>query len=107
MASDLRVTLPVLKVLNAMLETRTEDHWGFELIKATGLKSGTLYPVLARLEAAGWVESGWESAETHGRPRRRYYRLTGVGEAAAIRELARAPGWQSRSDVRPVFGFVQ
>lgn len=107
MPREMRVTLPMLKVLDAMLGAPTDDHWGFELIKITGLKSGTLYPLLARLEAAGWVESGWEHQQVQGRPRRRYYRLTGVGEAAAARELVNAPGAQRSTSgraVRPAFG---
>lgn len=55
--SSPRVTLQVLRVLNAMLVSR-EEQYGFQLSKLTGLKSGTLYPILARLESAGWVTSG-------------------------------------------------
>lgn len=92
MSDDVRITLQVLKLLEALVQGGSTDRYGFELSKMTGLKSGTLYPILARLESAGWLTSGWESAETTGRPRRRYYRLTGVGAEAARRHLANAPG---------------
>jgi PadR family transcriptional regulator PadR len=58
-------------------------------VKATKLQSGTLYPILIRLEDAGWLESRWEetSASELGRPRRRLYLLTGLGTRAATDEL--------------------
>jgi PadR family transcriptional regulator PadR len=91
MPSEPRITLPLLKVLDVMLAEPTQDHWGFELIKSTGLQSGTLYPLLARLETAGWLESRWETEQKRGRPRRRYYRLTGVGAEAAGRTFTELP----------------
>ena len=95
----LKVTPQVAVVLETLM-TRSGDHWGFEIIKETGLKSGTLYPILARLETCGWVASGWgdNSTNTSG-PRRRYYRLTGIGEQAAIESMARRPTARS-ADVR-------
>lgn len=104
MSGEVRVTLQVLKLLEALVESGPTDRHGFELSKVTGLKSGTLYPMLARLESAGWLTSGWESAEATGRPRRRYYRLTGVGAEAARRHLADAPGQgrQPSPQYRPV-----
>ena len=64
---------------------------GAEVGRATDLASGTLYPILMRLEEAGWVESRWETEDPHelGRPRRRLYQITGVGSRkarAALRE---------------------
>jgi PadR family transcriptional regulator PadR len=61
-----------------------------DLMKATGLPSGTLYPVLVRLEQAGWVEAAWEDLDpvAAGRPARRYYGLTADGVRAARLELA-------------------
>ena len=91
--AELRITIQVLKVLDALLEGGDDERYGFELSKVTGLKSGTLYPILARLEAAGWLTSGWENPDdSTGRPRRRYYRLTGVGAEAAKQHLADLPG---------------
>lgn len=64
---------------------------GFDILDATGLESGTVYPILRRLEAAGCVRSRWEDprhAQAEGRPPRRNYDLTGDG-AAALRAALR------------------
>lgn len=75
------------------------SRYGFDLIDATGLPSGTVYPVLARLEDQGLVMSRWEpkrEARRAKRPQRRYYELTARGRDALIaaaeryRALARA-----------------
>jgi DNA-binding PadR family transcriptional regulator len=58
-------------------------HHGFDVMDATGLPSGTVYPVLRRLEHEGLVRSRWEKAEhaqREGRPPRRYYELLGAAE---------------------------
>jgi PadR family transcriptional regulator PadR len=64
--------------------------WGVKLSGELDLRSGTIYPLLARLEKAGWLESKWEEIDPaeQGRPRRRLYRLTGEGEVVAARALA-------------------
>jgi PadR family transcriptional regulator PadR len=79
---DIRLTQPTLKVLRFLLETPREGRSGAEMSKATKVGSGTLYPMLARLEAAGWLSSEWEAIDPSeaGRPRRRFYKLTGVGQ---------------------------
>ena len=74
---------------------------GMDIARETKLASGTLYPILSRLELAGWLDSRWEADDPHalGRPRRRYYRVTGIGAArsrAEFRKLAPAfgrPAW--------------
>lgn len=87
-----RLTAQTLKVL-AILMSRTQDEIsGAEIARSTKLSSGTLYPILLRLEQAGWVESRWEDGDPRelGRPRRRFYQATGVGmkEArSAFREV--------------------
>lgn len=63
-------------VLRQMLENPTADHYALDLARAAGFPSWTIYPVLAHLEAAGWVVSWWEG---EGDPRRRMYRLTDEG----------------------------
>ena len=80
-----RITLPTAAVLRLMLEDPTGDHYGFALAEQTGFPSGTIYPILARLEASGWVTSYWEEGDpvVLERPRRRMYRLTGHGAHAA------------------------
>lgn len=81
-------TLAVLAVLCA-----TPSQWrhGYGIARDTGLKSGTLYPVLIRLADRGLVEARWEDEQPAGRPRRHLYRLTAEGLAAATAALARAP----------------
>jgi PadR family transcriptional regulator, regulatory protein PadR len=87
----LRLTTPLLKLLRMFLADPTANYWGFEIMKATGLASGTVYPLLARLEGMDWLESGWDDEqEMSGRPRRRYYRLTGEGVVSARIALAEA-----------------
>ena len=76
-------------------------RYGLDIIEATGLPSGTVYPALASSEKRGYVTGTWEPAAIaarEGRPRRRYYRLTSAGKAAlaeAIRYYAplAADGW--------------
>jgi DNA-binding PadR family transcriptional regulator len=73
-------------VLAALLSSRDQWRHGYDLSRETGLKSGTLYPILMRLEQQGWLEAEWEAEPAPGRPRRHLYRLTGMGieEAQAI-----------------------
>lgn len=63
---------------------------GAEISKHTGLASGSLYPILSRLEKAGWLSSEWEAGDPTalGRPRRRFYRVTALGqrEVSAVRD---------------------
>lgn len=84
------MTTSVLKVMAALLVDPATERYGLQLMQATGLPSGTLYPILVRLERAGWVESRWEQLDpvAEGRPARRYYRLTTDGAAHARREIA-------------------
>jgi hypothetical protein len=65
--------LSVLAVLCA--EPLTWRH-GYDIARETGLKSGTLYPILIRLADRGWLEACWEDEQPAGRPRRQLYRLT-------------------------------
>jgi PadR family transcriptional regulator PadR len=82
---DVRLSQSALKVLRFLLETPREGRSGAEMSKATKVGSGTLYPMLARLEVAGWLTSVWEVIDPSeaGRPRRRFYRLTAVGQNRA------------------------
>jgi PadR family transcriptional regulator, regulatory protein PadR len=78
---DVRISLQTLKVLEAFLENPAEQLSGAEVRQRCGMASGTLYPILLRLEAAGWFASQWENIDPSiaGRPRRRLYRLTSTG----------------------------
>jgi PadR family transcriptional regulator PadR len=87
---DVRLSQQGLKVLRFLMEAPREGRSGAEMSKATKVGSGTLYPMLARLEAAGWLKSEWEVIDPSevGRPRRRFYRLTAVGQNSARKALA-------------------
>jgi PadR family transcriptional regulator, regulatory protein PadR len=87
-----RLSAPTLRVLMAFMSAPQDELSGAQIGRTANVLSGTLYPTLARFERAGWLKSRWEEGDPHslGRPRRRFYRLTGLGERktkAAIREL--------------------
>jgi DNA-binding PadR family transcriptional regulator len=86
-----QMTGPMLLVLNALARDPGKQRYGLDLSQETGLKPGTIYPVLARLERYEWVASAWEEIDPHaaGRRPRRYYQLTPAGQFAASRHLAR------------------
>ena len=87
-----RITYPTAIVLLAV--SRGVRH-GFDIMDASGLPSGTVYPILRRLEDAGMLRSKWEAATTardDGRPPRRYYQITGAGSRALNDAIARFPG---------------
>jgi len=77
----IRISLQTLKVLEIFLENPTQPFAGAEVHQRCGIASGTLYPILLRLESAGWFVSQWEAIDpaVAGRPRRRLYRLTATG----------------------------
>ena len=112
----MKVTPTLERVLRVLLEDPGQDRYGYDLMKAASLQSGTLYPMLARLEDEGMLVSAWEehsldgadatrpgSTAGHGpssmagsglrglaggRPPRKYYRLTGNGVMSARQMLA-------------------
>jgi DNA-binding PadR family transcriptional regulator len=88
----MRLTYPTALVLQALLDGR---HHGFDIMDATGLPSGTVYPILRRLDAEGILRSRWERetvARKEQRPARRYYELTTGGRGMARDAVARAQG---------------
>jgi PadR family transcriptional regulator PadR len=89
-----RITIPTQLVLRALLDDVTREMYGVEISDLAGLRSGTVHPILARLEGMGWITSKWEDidARVMGRPARRYYRLTADGAVSARSYLARAHG---------------
>jgi PadR family transcriptional regulator, regulatory protein PadR len=102
-----RMTLQTQLVLRVMLAEPASEHYGLQLCEETGLPSGTIYPIAARLEQFGWVTSNWEDPAEHvteGRPRRRYYRLTDEGAEQARIALARA--YRPRKQPRRDFGVT-
>lgn len=82
-----------------MLSQRKTWMHGYELSEQTGLRSGTLYPILMRLSDKGMLESRWEASPHEGRPPRNLYRLTALGVTAATELADRKP---SRSALSPV-----
>jgi len=89
-------------VFQAFLDSPSDETYGFELAEVTGLPSGSIYPILRRLEDEGFIKGRWAQVEgTRQRRRRRYYALTGEGrrvareatveQSQALRLLA--PGW--------------
>ena len=86
------MTLPTQLVLWALLTEPTREMYGLQICTEAGLPSGTIHPILGRLERLGWLESRWEDIDSHkeGRPRRRYYQLTKEGAEDAQIALARA-----------------
>jgi DNA-binding PadR family transcriptional regulator len=104
----MKVTMAVAKVLRVFLEDPDTPCYGLELMRETGLPSGSLYPVLARLERAGWIRSEREEIDpvAEGRPARRYYALTPDGVVIARSELA-ALSEELRPPVRAPRGLPQ
>ena len=70
-------------LLAVLLERAQTWRHGYDLSKETGLKSGTLYPLLVRLSDQGFLEARWQEAERPGLPPRHAYRLTARGVALA------------------------
>jgi PadR family transcriptional regulator PadR len=97
-------TLDVLEVLLALAASETADGvWGLEIVKRTGRPTGSVYPILDRLEQAGWLTSEWEDETARRGARRRLYRLTAQGATEAARTLAeRRQPRPARAGARPL-----
>lgn len=82
------MTMTTMGVLHAFMNAQTELS-GADFINHYGMFSGTLYPILRRLEEAGWIRGFWEDIDPTivGRPRRKFYKLTVVGEREARQAL--------------------
>ena len=79
----MRISSQTVAVLQALKGSGRTWRYGYDLSKVTGLKSGTLYPILTRLHDEGWLENKWEQSSEQGRPPRHLYRLTAIGSSAA------------------------
>jgi DNA-binding PadR family transcriptional regulator len=75
----LRLSPQTLLILDAFLRQAEEWKYGYDLSRFTGLKSGTLYPILMRLAAHKLLETAWETAAEPGKPPRHMYRFTPEG----------------------------
>lgn len=97
-SSPIRLTAAVQIVLDLLIAVRAEAAgrpsakvWGYLICAETGLGSGTVYPILERLEEAGWVSARWEETVPADRPARRFYALTDNGAAGYAAALAARP----------------
>lgn len=95
-----RMTSQTQMVLRQVLVEPNREWYGLEVVQATGLPTGTVYPIITRLEQAGWITSRWETPaeqaeDRQPRPRRRYYRLTEDG--VEITRLALAAAYANRA----------
>jgi PadR family transcriptional regulator, regulatory protein PadR len=107
--ASVKLTGPLERVLRVLVADPGAQHYGYDLMKATKLPSGTLYPMLARLQQDGLLDSQWEDQrpDAGGRPPRKYYRLTAEGARVARLELAHAsaaPGRRRHVAARPAHG---
>lgn len=113
----MNLTGPLERVLRSFLADPSAPRYGYDLMKAARLPSGTLYPMLARLQDQGLVASEWESrpdGDAEGRPPRKYYQLTAEGVRVARLEIAqagatapRAASGPARGPARPVPGSTR
>ena len=87
MESLSRITDATVDVLRALLDA-PGPIWGLALVTASGRPAGSVYPILERLERAGWIESEWEQDASRPGPRRRYYTMSEDGAAAARQAIA-------------------
>ena len=84
-----RMTVQTQAVLGALLAADGEIY-GLQIVRASGLAAGTIYPILQRLLTSGWIVARWEPAEqaqAQRRPPRRYYELSPQGRARAYNAL--------------------
>jgi PadR family transcriptional regulator PadR len=90
MSGDSNLTHTSALVLSVI---RHGSRYGFDIMERTGLPSGTVYPILRRLEQAALIQSNWEAGDAQElqRPQRRYYRLTRSGERALGKATQRYP----------------
>ena len=106
MTTPPRLTKATLAVIDVLAVATDDDPtWGLRICEEADLGPGTVYPILERLAEVGWLTSYWEAEQPSGRPRRRYYELTGAGRtesaaAKAARE-SRRRRWRPRSTGAP------
>ena len=86
-------------VLALLAQDPAAWHYGYDIARRAGLRSGTLYPLLVRLAERGYLEAAWEDDPPVGRPRRHHYRITRDGAALAARQATPVPS--PRAVTRP------
>jgi DNA-binding PadR family transcriptional regulator len=82
-----------MAVLSVLANRPSDWLYGLELASLTGLRSGTLYPILIRLADRTLLESRWLDPSEPGRPARHAYRITGAG----LKALEEANSTNSRT----------
>jgi DNA-binding PadR family transcriptional regulator len=106
-SDQIRITNATLDVLEVLLSL-DDELYGLRIAKEAGLHTGTVFPILARFERMGMVESAWETSEPAARgPRRRFYRLTPDGvewARGAVAKRLRSPAG-GRHPPRPQTGI--
>jgi PadR family transcriptional regulator, regulatory protein PadR len=86
-----RKTHATVQVAMTLLDEPLGRHWGYDLSKKSGVRSGTLYPMLTQMLDQGWLADGWEDPRSiEGRPPRRYYEITDLGRVRLSALLADA-----------------
>ncbi len=89
-----------MKVLTALAADPAYWRYGYDLGVETGLKAGTLYPILVRLADRGLLDAMWEESPPHGRPARHLYRITAAGQALAAVSVPSARAQRTTSAAR-------
>ncbi|TQL47202.1 PadR family transcriptional regulator [Homoserinimonas aerilata] len=100
-----RITPATVDVLDALLTT-SDALWGLAIVKATGRPAGSIYPILERLETAGWVVSEWEADTERSGPRRRLYRLEADAAPAVRSAIAHLKARPARPSITPGTAFA-
>lgn len=103
--SRIRLTKPTIAVLEVLLNASPDTPtWGLSICRDADLGPGTVYPILDRLLARGWLRS-WDEVEDHpGRPARRFYEFTGTGRKEALEALEARAARRSRFSLQPEGG---
>jgi PadR family transcriptional regulator, regulatory protein PadR len=103
----MRQTYALVQLATALMSDPAGKHWGYELSRQSGIRSGVMYPLLARLLDKEWLEDGWEEADPakKKRPPRRYYEVTDLGriELGAVLQAARSDRRFQNAPILPKF----
>ena len=99
--SAVQVTVAVATLLRLFLDDPTASRYGYELMRATGFASGKLYPILARLEKAGWLVRLEPASDSSGGPPRVGYTLAPDAVATVRAELSEVTGAVSGWNLKP------
>ncbi|MQY04156.1 PadR family transcriptional regulator [Actinomadura macrotermitis] len=96
--APIRMTTSTIKVLEVLMDADSGDDmsvYGLDVVRKSSLGTGTVYPILSRLERIGWIRSHWDDSDTPG-ARRKFYALTGEGRAGIKEAFAARPGLVAR-----------